>query len=119
MNALKILKTGAVAVAATLAVTACGSSNDAARNDSSVNAAAIAADAARMSADEMHNEMASGGMGGMNGQMMQDHHAMEMNGMGGMNMDQMGSMKGGNMSNSQPMPQGNQSMPMRDDDGHM
>jgi hypothetical protein len=119
MNALKILKTGAVAVAATLAVTACGSSNDAARNDSSVNAAAIAADAARMSADEMHNEMVSGGMGGMNGQMMQDHHAMEMNGMGGMNMDQMGSMKGGNMSNSQPMPQGNQSMPMRDDDGHM
>ena len=114
----------ALGAALSISLTACGSSTDTAATNDSVNTATIATDAARMSADEMHNEMsregmAGQGMGGMNGQMMQDHHAMEMNRMGGMNMEQMGSMKGGNMSNSQPMPQGNQSMPMRDDDGHM
>jgi hypothetical protein len=114
-------------------LSACGSSDSSVdQNQAEVNAAAIATDAARMSADEMHNEMSQDDMRGqMDDQMMNEHHQMERNQMGGGNMAPgggmkddmggMGGMGGNSMSNSQSMPKdkGDQPMPMKDDMGDM
>lgn len=107
-------------LAALLALGGCGGNT--ASNQSSgntQNAAAIAVDAARQSANEMHNQMGDQRRddGVMNEQMMQDHHDRAMGGMRdrpGMNQGNPPATGGDGMSN---MP-ANQAMPM-EKEGHM
>lgn len=97
------------AFAALLVLTGCGGNtagNQAAGNE--VNAAAIATDAAQMSANQMHNQMDAqprqdGAMGGMRN----ESHEM---GMGNMKADP--SMKQGNMPAMGGNTMSNQAMPM-------
>jgi hypothetical protein len=97
------------AFVALLALSGCGggtAGNQSSANE--VNAAAIATDAARMSANQMHNQMEAqprqdGAMGGMTN----ESHGM---GMGNMKADP--SMKQGNMPATGGNTMSNQAMPM-------
>jgi hypothetical protein len=122
---LKASATGAFL--ALLALSGCGGTtagNQSSGND--VNAAAIAVDAARASANEMHNQMDDQHRDGgpANAQMMNEHHGRAMGGTGGnpgMNPGNMPATGGHNMSNM-PAAGGsttsNQAMPMEKED-HM
>ncbi len=104
-------------------LSACSGPDKVANENPQQNTAQIAADAAQMSADQMHNEMSREGMGrqakdgqtmGMDG----DHMGMgKMKSGAGMSDDNMAPMGGNDASNMQAMPQ-NQTdapMPMKDD----
>lgn len=123
MTPTTIIRLGRTCLSAALAaaLSACGGAdNSAEQNDAPANAAAIAADAARMSSDDMHNEMSREGMAGQmkdDHMMMNEHHQMGMDKMGKMGSGNMPA-DGGPMSNMQSMPK-DKPMPMKDDMGHM